>query len=167
MRWSLALLVWLTAGLAHADPPSRFTFRSYGSEHGLSNLSINVIEQSDDGLLWVGTEDGLFGFDGAHFRRMDPDDSLPSTWIFSLLADDGGMWVGTARGLRWIARDRVDLGRALGAPEAQVNSLAAGPDHRIWAATDAGLVVGRAGAFAAVKGWPGGRSEERRVGKEC
>jgi len=157
MRW-LAILVWLTASIAHADPPSRFTFRSYGSEQGLSNLSINAIEQSDDGLLWVATEDGLFGFDGAHFRRMDPDDSLPSTWIFSLLADDGGMWVGTARGLRWIARDRVELGRARGAPDAQVNALAAGPDHRIWAATDAGLVVGRDGAFAAVKGWPGGAS---------
>nr|HEX4316052.1 ATP-binding protein [Kofleriaceae bacterium] len=158
MRWWLATsLLWVMVGLARADPPARFTFRSYGSEQGLSNLSINALAQTSDGLLWVGTEDGLFGFDGAHFRRVAPY-GLPSSWILALLADDRGVWVGTARGLRRFDRNRIELAPHDGSIDAQVNALAAGPDHRVWAGTDAGLIVERAGAFEAVAGWPGGPS---------
>ncbi|MEO6776916.1 MAG: ATP-binding protein [Kofleriaceae bacterium] len=157
MRWLLVTCLVLAAGHAYADPPSRFVFRSYGSEAGLSNLSINSLAQTSDGLLWVGTEDGLFGFDGAHFHRIGTTEGLPSSWIFSLLADDRGVWVGTAAGLRRVDRDHVDpLPR--GALGGQINALAAGPDHGVWVSTDTGLAVGHDGVFTAVDHWPGGSS---------
>ncbi|HEY6037486.1 MAG TPA: two-component regulator propeller domain-containing protein, partial [Kofleriaceae bacterium] len=146
--------------VAGADPTSHFAFRSYGSEEGLSNLSINAVAQTSDGLLWLGTEDGLFVFDGAHFHELGTAEGLPSSWIFSLLADDRGVWVGTASGVRHVDRDRVDpLIQVREGGEARINALAAGPDHSVWAATDLGLYVIRAGLLAPVPGWTGGATD--------
>ena len=157
MRWALATLLLCSAAIAHADPTSHYAFRSYGSEEGLSNLSINAVTQTADGLLWIGTEDGLFAFDGAHFHRIGTTEGLPSSWVFSLLADESGVWVGTARGVRHVDRDRVEPMRDSGDP--QINALAAGPDHTVWAATDLGLYTIRAGAMTQVAGWPGGAAD--------
>jgi ligand-binding sensor domain-containing protein len=55
-----------------------------------------------DGLLWIGTDNGLLTFDGIRFTRWVPPfgDSLPSNVITSLLAArDGTMWIGTQGGL--------------------------------------------------------------------
>src|SRR5262249_53756520 len=55
-----------------------------------------------DGLLWIGTGDGLLTFDGVRFMPWAPasGDALPSNVITSLLvARDGTMWIGTQAGL--------------------------------------------------------------------
>jgi signal transduction histidine kinase len=52
--------------------------------------------QTADGYLWVGSEAGLFRYDGVRFElfRSPFGDSLRSTNISALLAADGGLWVG-------------------------------------------------------------------------
>ena len=60
------------------------------------------IAQTPDGYLWLGTEFGLFRFDGVRNVSWQPpaNQELPSNWIFSLLvARDGTLWIGTAKGL--------------------------------------------------------------------
>src|SRR5260221_7540758 len=95
----------LLAGLAilqapYAEPPGRFAFRSYGSEQGLENLSVMAIVQDLEGYLWVGTEDGVFRYDGDRFHRYGTEGGLPANQITSLAAgDDGRLWVGTSRGV--------------------------------------------------------------------
>src|SRR5262250_659755 len=62
----------------------------------------NVMAQTSDGLLWIGTGDGLLTFDGVRFTQWAPrsGDTLPSNVITSLLAArDGTMWIGTGAGL--------------------------------------------------------------------
>jgi ligand-binding sensor domain-containing protein len=54
------------------------------------------ITQTTDGYIWVGTEAGLFKFDGLRFVRWSahPGEQLPSSRILSLLgARDGSLWV--------------------------------------------------------------------------
>ena len=156
----MTLVICLATTVASADPTSHFAFRSYGSEEGLSNLSINAVAQTSDGLLWIGTEDGLFVFDGAHFHRLGIAEGLPSSWIFSLLADDRGVWVGTESGVRHVDRDHVEpLIQVGGGSDARINALASGPNHSILAATDLGLFEIRAGLFAPVAGWTGGATD--------
>ena len=55
-----------------------------------------------DGYLALGTEFGLFRFDGVRVTPWQPPDGepLPDPWVRSLLATrDGALWVGTLRGL--------------------------------------------------------------------
>src|SRR6202163_3672369 len=65
----------------------------------------NVMAQTTDGYLWIGTQAGLMRFDGVRFVSWRPPEGseLPSSRINSLLgARDGSLWIGTSAGLaRW------------------------------------------------------------------
>ncbi len=51
-------------------------------------------------LLWVGTEDGLFLFNGRAWQKYTVEDGLPSNKINNLSVYDGNrMWVATGRGV--------------------------------------------------------------------
>ena len=50
--------------------------RHFGSEHGLPDEGIYVIDQTPDGRLWVGTRSGLAYFDGSGFRTVPGSDAL-------------------------------------------------------------------------------------------
>src|SRR5262245_35826827 len=46
---------------------------------------IQVLAQTDDGYLWIGTSDGLFQFDGVRFQRpIVRSGALPSGSVFAL-----------------------------------------------------------------------------------
>jgi hypothetical protein len=55
-----------------------------------------TMTQSREGWLWLGSNNGLFRFDGVHFERYaDPDQPLPAAAIATLNAfDDGSLWIG-------------------------------------------------------------------------
>ena len=71
-------------------------------QDGFFGGRVRAITQTNDGYLWVGTEAGLFRFDGVRFvawssQEVEP---LPSTLITTLLgARDGSLWIGTDVGL--------------------------------------------------------------------
>src|SRR5207244_8567216 len=62
--------------------------------------NVVALAQSADGVLWIGTQSGLYRFDGVRFEEFDPaaGQSLPSHFITALLAvPDGSMWIGYVR----------------------------------------------------------------------
>jgi signal transduction histidine kinase/ligand-binding sensor domain-containing protein len=63
--------------------------------------SVLALTQTNDGALWVGTEFGLFRFDGLTFVPWNPPiGEIPSQSVTALApAADGGLWVGTRKGL--------------------------------------------------------------------
>jgi signal transduction histidine kinase/ligand-binding sensor domain-containing protein/CheY-like chemotaxis protein len=78
----------------------RFSFKYYGQEQGLSNLATECLFQDQAGYLWVGTQNGLFRYDGADFTRFGEADGLPSDSIEALTqTPDGTLWVATQAGL--------------------------------------------------------------------
>ena len=105
VRWRTALiaaLAFFSCGQPAASQDSSgiedVRFRSYGAEHGLSQLTVRAIAQTSQGYIWLGTQDGLDRFDGYGFRiyRHDAADptSLPDNHVFALApASDGGLWV--------------------------------------------------------------------------
>jgi len=78
----------------------RYTYRQYGSDEGLTNLSVNCLLQDRVGYIWVGTDNGLFRYDGDRFREFGHTEGVPNTEIRSLAeSPDGVLWVGTVSGI--------------------------------------------------------------------
>ncbi|HEX2269283.1 MAG TPA: two-component regulator propeller domain-containing protein, partial [Pyrinomonadaceae bacterium] len=81
---------------------SQYAHTSWKIRDGFPKGEISSLAQTPDGYLWIGTESGLFRFDGIRHVQWRPsgNQELPSHWIFSLLVSrDGTLWIGTAKGL--------------------------------------------------------------------
>src|SRR5215469_545576 len=105
-RGMLCILLALACSAAAALDPSR-RISQYGHtmwriQDGLLPGPPEDIAQTVDGYLWIGTDAGLFRFDGVQFVpwASSSGEQLPVYQILSLLgASDGSLWIGTARGL--------------------------------------------------------------------
>jgi len=70
---------------------SQYVRQQWGSESGLQG-EVLAITQTDDGYLWVGTDQGLFRFDGRVFHRVEQQAgaTTPITRVVGLAVDDQG-----------------------------------------------------------------------------
>ncbi len=79
----------------------------FGQNEGLNNLSVQAAAIDERGFIWVGTDDGLFRFDGHRFLRVDlmlqdsaqltPDlQALRDSQASELLAVPGAMYIASA-----------------------------------------------------------------------
>ena len=72
----------------------RYSFREY--IQGLGNLNIAWLAQDRTGYLWVGTQNGLYRYDGSQFQRYGASEGLPERMIQNLYVGvDGTLWVAT------------------------------------------------------------------------
>jgi signal transduction histidine kinase/ligand-binding sensor domain-containing protein len=100
----VALLALFASPASALDPRKTLTQYSrtaWTQEHGLPQDTIRAIAQTSDGYLWLGTEEGLAGFDGYDFHLYDKaHGDLPANSITALAAGtDGALWIGTSSGL--------------------------------------------------------------------
>jgi PAS domain S-box-containing protein len=89
-----------TAPAATSDMP----FNRYSVEEGLSNRFVTAILQDRQGIMWIGTINGLNRFDGISFTTFLHDEqsstSLSSSHIRGLAeTPDGTLWVATSTGV--------------------------------------------------------------------
>ncbi|HKF01109.1 MAG TPA: two-component regulator propeller domain-containing protein, partial [Candidatus Sulfotelmatobacter sp.] len=112
MRHPVALTIALSSFLLSScvcalalDPSldiSQYAHTAWKVRDGFVKGAIVMIAQTPDGYLWLGTELGLFRFDGVRAVPWQPtgDEQLPSSFISGLLlAHDGTLWIGTLKGL--------------------------------------------------------------------
>ena len=85
----------MIASLPGLLPAQDFMFRTYGRQEGLSSPAVRCILQDRVGFLWVGTNNGLFRYDGARFSRFGKSEGLPDSRIAALHE--------TANGVLWVA----------------------------------------------------------------
>ncbi len=164
---AVAVALAASASATYADPVSRASFRSFGLESGLQNLSINQVTQSQDGLIWLATEDGLYRYDGLRFQRFGVAEGLPSNHITALLPAVDGLWVGTTVGVAHLRGGRMSTFQIpAGNPALSVNALALDAGGTLWLATAGGLLQQRADGFAIAPGWPGGASSTVWIGPD-
>ena len=97
-------------------------FISYSAADGLPSNTVYAITQDTDGVLWVGTRNGLASFDGSRFR------SYKEYGRVNALAVDteGRLWVGTTEGLT-VMPDQV------GHDGGPVRALYADAEGFVWA----------------------------------
>jgi signal transduction histidine kinase/ligand-binding sensor domain-containing protein len=99
------------------------------------------LAQTQDGYLWLGTDFGLFQFDGVKFTAWIPPPGvrLPDSAVVRLLGTrDGGLWIGTVKGLAlWKNHVLTRFDRFEGH---YVAALAEDRNGDVWVGTSAGLV---------------------------
>jgi signal transduction histidine kinase/ligand-binding sensor domain-containing protein/DNA-binding response OmpR family regulator len=81
------------------------------NNNGLSNSSINSIYQDSNGLLWIGTWDGLNVYNGREFKAFMPDPNNPQSISNNIIRDI----IEEQKNIYWIATDvginRLDLSK--------------------------------------------------------
>ena len=91
-----------TGSLPAGRAATRYVFQSYGAAQGLGNQVVTALRRDRAGFLWVGTENGLYRYDGHRFLLFSTADGLPGESITGLHeAPDGTLFVGTTHGLAW------------------------------------------------------------------
>jgi diguanylate cyclase (GGDEF)-like protein len=156
MGWIVLLLAAALARDAFAaGPTGSYAFRNYGADQGLRNQAVTSLAQDADGFLFVGTEDGLFRFDGSAFQRVGETD-LPSQGVTLLRAGPHGiLWVATEKGVvAWRGTARAPHVRGVLLPGRQVLGLGGSADGTLLASTTTGFFEGRDGRMAAVADVP-------------
>jgi ligand-binding sensor domain-containing protein/signal transduction histidine kinase len=127
-----------------------YTFRSWQSQDGLPEETVQAFAQTPDGYLWVGTSGGLLRFDGARFRLFAHENtpSFGENSVFCLLAGhDGRLWIGTdGSGLiEWQNGTFRAYSTEKGETSDFVRALAEDHHGLLWVATDDGLFWARNG----------------------
>ena len=68
---------------------AQFTrFQNYTDEQGLGNLTVTTLTQAPDGSILLGTQGGLYRYDGTGFRQDVV--GLPPDWIVQIETDPAG-----------------------------------------------------------------------------
>jgi ligand-binding sensor domain-containing protein/signal transduction histidine kinase len=138
------LLLSLPAMAGNTIPGEQYTRHIWRVQDGLPEDTVQSMQQSRDGYLWIGTTGGLVRFDGSHFRLYDhaTTPALTDNSVFCVLAArDGSLWIGTDGGGLVHLKDGVfhAYSQASGLTNGFVRSLFEDHQGRIWVGTDNGL----------------------------
>jgi len=145
-RFMVALIGLMIPMLSSAVPTG-----SWQSDDALSGLMLRTLTPTSDGLLWIGTDDGVYRYGGTQLvsintlRRGGP--ALPAVACNHLLPlPDGQLWLGTEAGLYRFKPTGVVQALSLpvpGSSSGYIGSLALAPDgqHVLVVQTHVGLQV--------------------------
>ena len=134
-------LALLPAPAARALDPraglTQFGLDVWQRRQGLPQSTVTALAQTQDGYLWLGTEEGLVRFDGVRFttfdRRNTPE--LGRHDVTCLAAGRGGaLWIGTLGGglLRFDGGRFTSWTTRQGLPEDAVSALLEDRDGTLW-----------------------------------
>jgi ligand-binding sensor domain-containing protein len=103
-------------------------------QDGALSGSPTAFAQTSDGYIWIGTQSGLYRFDGLNFLAWSPPDGqrYPSgiaSISFLYAAKDGSLWIGAAAGLAHWANEKFT---SISAPNAKVDAITGDRDGKIW-----------------------------------
>ena len=143
----------LTLGLLFCCAATpQYSRRIWRSEDGLPQNKIQVISQTREGYLWIGTSGGLVRFDGVRFVVFDRSNTpaLREDSVLSLCpARDGSLWIGTEGG--GLARMKGGAFSTFGIRDGLTNgfvrTISEDRQSRLWVGTDRGFFRFERGKF--------------------
>ncbi len=127
-----------------AEPPSYFT-RVWQVEDGLPQNGVTAFVQPRVGYIWLGTLNGLVGFDGVRFKVFDTGNTpqLQRSRVTALPEHpEGNLWIGTGSGgLAVLRAGKVGVANAPDNWQGRaVLAVSAASDGALWIGTEgAGL----------------------------
>lgn len=134
---AFALLLAFAPGLI----AQQYAFRTYGTAEGLRNVVVLSLAQDHTGYIWVGTEGGLYRYDGTRFRLMGLGEGLPcSTEVHGLfVASDGALWANTCEAIFRFDGERFQAIPGIHEMLRGAEVMAEGPDRAVLITTPAGI----------------------------
>jgi len=125
---------------------AKFIVKKWTTKDGLPQNSIQDIEQTNDGFLWLATLNGLVRFDGSDFFTFNAGNTnLPFPKRISSLALDnrGGLWIGGLNGkLFYLFNNKfTDFSNVIKAKGSNINDLEVDRYNKLWIACDNGIFV--------------------------
>lgn len=139
----LARALALLAMLAPLGLAQHYAFHNFGREAGLTNLDVQCLYQDRVGFLWVGTENGLYRYEGGRFTYFGKENGLPSAAVETIhQTDDGTLWVATREGLarfngRAFEKVKLDWDYQMFG-----TATIASAGNKLYFTTDRGLIIG-------------------------
>jgi signal transduction histidine kinase/CheY-like chemotaxis protein/ligand-binding sensor domain-containing protein len=164
-RW--LCLAFLSAAWVLPVRAQHFTFKDYSEAQGLTNLNIRCLLQDRAGFLWVGTEGGLFRYDGTRFHQFTASDGLAAVVVNALSEDGGGtLWIGSNTGLSYFdgaTFHQVEYeGRSMSFDV--LSSLGTMPDGKLLGASKGELLsIEKKQNGLSIKPWPARSEEEAKA----
>jgi ligand-binding sensor domain-containing protein/signal transduction histidine kinase len=142
-----ALLLLLAGTRTFALDPNRslkeFGHQAWLTENGLPQNTVQAIVQTQDGYLWLGTQEGLARFDGLSFTVFDKENTpaFKSNDIRFLVEDrEGRLWISTSYGL--VCRHNGQFTSFTvneGLPDNSVGPVVEDTSGKVWIGTAGGL----------------------------
>jgi signal transduction histidine kinase/ligand-binding sensor domain-containing protein/DNA-binding response OmpR family regulator len=140
-RLGVLLAVLCSCGLAGRAQsrhpyPTQYVVKSWSVADGAPTWA--DISQSNDGYLWLASDQYLGRFDGIRFTRFD---SGSADFYSQVFADrEGNIWVGTGNGLLWLHDGKISRYTTRdGLSDNTVWGIAQGADGDLWVGTAKGL----------------------------
>ena len=150
-----AALLFIVITSSPALDPHRslneFGHQSWLTENGLPQNTVQAVVQTQDGYVWIGTQEGLARFDGLNFAVFDKENTpaFKSNDIRFLQPDrQGRLWISTSYGL--VCRDNGDFrGYTVseGLPDNSIGPIVEDTGGNVWIGTAAGLARFENGKF--------------------
>jgi signal transduction histidine kinase/ligand-binding sensor domain-containing protein len=101
------LWIGMRAGMALVDQGQVVTPEAFGR---LSRHQVNVILPQPDGGAWIGSQDGLFRYDGKELRRIAYAAGTPEAPVRAIhIAANGMLTIGTETGIRRLDGDALRI----------------------------------------------------------
>jgi len=115
---------------------------SFSSRNGLIDAGANVVENSSDNRVWIGTNKGINILSGSGISAFEGNKALGNSTINAILSDrQGNIWIGTAGGYGKISGDKLFfMSQEQGLINDEIQTIIEDRKGRIWLGTMGGLV---------------------------
>jgi PAS domain S-box-containing protein len=121
------------------------TVDHFGRADGLSNDTVIDLYETDDGVVWAATSEGIDNFRDLPVTTFSASEGLGRDGAASVMAaKDGTIWVANLGTLDFIRNGAVSSVRV---PGQQVSSLFEDDQGNIWVGVDDGLFIYKGGRF--------------------
>lgn len=113
-----------------------FRPHDFGQE---SDKGLALVAQDADGFIWLGSDDGLFRYDGLDYNRYGSSDSMTDMRVTALHCDhQNHLWVGFESGEIWFLDGQDQLVKwqpEEGLPKMRITGLLTDNQDRLWFCT--------------------------------
>lgn len=137
------LLSLITVQQVRAHGLKYHEFRPIDHRMGLNASAVNCVVQDDQGLIWLGTDRGLYSFDGYQARQYSAREQLgqdnDGVVYCALMVDSVLMWLGTDNGLQVFNTYTDNFEAAPGGLPENIRAISRINSHTFWIGSINGL----------------------------